>query len=310
MKIKKVFLTGANGYIGGSIAHLLIKKGYEVSGLIRQKELAGKLEVLGIRPVIGTIDDPELIKREAEAADAVINTATVVDAFFIDNLIEALKGTGKTLIHTSGSSILGTKDLGERTDFIYTEDFPLRPRFEKALWVEINNQVLWSAGQGIRSMVIVPTMVYGEGLGLRKESIQLPFLWRLAAEKGEGVYVERGENIWSNVHIADLAELYIQMMEKAAAGSYFYAENGEASMKDIAKDISKKMGRGEHTSSISINEAIAFFKNADVVHFGLASNSRCTSDKARKLLDWQPRYTSIFEHIHGLVPEGARDLGF
>ena len=81
MKIKKVFLTGANGYIGGSIANLLIKKGYEVSGLIRQEALAVQLQALGIRPVIGSIDNHELIRREAKAADAVINTASVADPF-------------------------------------------------------------------------------------------------------------------------------------------------------------------------------------------------------------------------------------
>ena len=310
MKIKKVFLTGANGYIGGSIANLLIKKGYEVSGLIRQEALAVQLQAFGIRPVIGSIDNHELIRREAKAADAIINTASVADPFLIDTLIQALKGTGKTLIHTSGSSILGTKDLGESSDFIYTEDYPLTPRFEKTLWVAINNQVLLTAKQGIRAMVIVPAMVYGEGLGLRKESIQLPFLWSLAEEKGMGVHVEKGENRWSNVHVKDLAELYIQMMEKAASGSYFYAENGEASLKDIAKAISIAMGKGERTISVPIDEAIAYFKNADLVHFGLASSSRCTADKARKLLDWQPQYSSIFEHVMPRESAGVRDLGF
>lgn len=298
MEIKKVFLTGANGYIGGSIAKLLLEKGYEVAGLVRQKELAAPLKELGIRPVIGTIDDVALIKKEALAADAVINTASVADAFFIDDILEAYKGTGKTFIHTSGSSILGGKDRGEHSDFIYTEDYPLNPRFERTLWVEINNQVLLSAKKGIRSMVIVPSMVYGSGLGLRKDSIQLPFLWNISREKGSGVHIEKGENIWSNIHVKDLAELYIHMMEKAAAGSYFYAENGEASLKAIARAISKEMGKNEETLSLSINEGIDFFKNADVVHFGLASNSRCSADKARKLLDWRPQYSSIFDHIN------------
>jgi nucleoside-diphosphate-sugar epimerase len=296
MEIKKVFLTGANGYIAGTIAKLLIEKGYEVAGLLRQQDLAGPLEELGIRPVIGTLEDVALIKREALAADAVINTAAVADAFFVEDILEVYEGTGKTFIHTSGSSILGGKDRGEQSDFIYTEDYALDPRIERTLWVAVNNQVLRAAKKGVRSMVIVPSMVYGLGLGLRKESIQLPLLWNISCENGAGVHIEKGENVWSNLHVEDLAELYILMMEKAAAGSYFYAENGEASLKAIAQAMSKGMGK-EETLSLSLAEGIRFFKNADVVHFGLASNSRCSADKARKLLDWRPKYASIFDHI-------------
>jgi len=309
MNIKKVFITGANGYIGGTIAHLLLEKGYEVAGLVRKPELAAELEVLGIRAVVGSIEDSRLIAKESLLADAVINTATVADPFFIDTLTDTLKGTGKTLIHTSGSSILGDKSLGERSDFIYNEDIPVLPHLAKTLWVAINNHVLLAAKKGIRSMVIVPTMVYGKGLGIRKETIQLPFLYQLSLEKGMGIHIEKGENIWSNIHITDLGSLYVQMLEQGSAGSYYYAENGEASLKDIAREISKKMSQTEETLSIPINDAIAYFKNADLVHFGLASNSRCTSEKAKKTLNWQPKYSSIFDYIE-VEAAVERDLGF
>lgn len=309
MNIKKVFITGANGYIGGTIAHLLLKKGYEVTGLIRRSELAKELEIIGMRTIIGSIDDSALIAKEALLADAVINTASVLDTFFIDTLIDTLQGTGKTLIHTSGSSILGDKSVGERSDFIYNEDIPLIPHVAKTLWVALNQHVQLAAKKGIRSMVIVPSMVYGKGLGIRKESIQLPFLYKLSLEKGLGVYIEKGENIWSNIHIADLGDFYVKMLERGTAGSYYYAENGEANLKDIAVEISKKMGRGEETLSVPVDEAITYFKNADLVHFGLASNSRCTSAKAKKILNWRPNYHSIFDHIE-VEAAVERDLGF
>jgi len=309
MNIKKVFITGANGYIGGTIAHLLVAKGYEVSGLVRQPELATELEALGIRAVTGSIDDAALITKEASAADAVINTASVLDTFFIETLINALKGTGKTLIHTSGSSILGDKALGKRSDFIYNEDVPLIPHLAKTLWVAVNDHVRLAATRGIRSMVVVPAMVYGEGLGIRKDSIQLPFLYQLSLGKGLGVYIESGESIWSNIHIADLGALYVKMLEEGTAAGYYYAENGEASLKDIAREISKKMGRGEETLSVPINEAISYFKNADLVHFGLASNSRCSSAKAKQSLNWQPKYSNIFDFIK-VTAAAERDLGF
>jgi len=292
----KVFLTGANGYIGGTIAHLLVKKGYQVSGLIRKPELAAKLEAQGIRAVVGDIDHIPLLKQEAQAADAVIHTASVANSLLIDTFIEALKGTGKTLIHTSGSSIVGNRDKGERSDFIHTEDFPIDPVAERILWIDLNNRVLRSAKAGIRSIVIVPSMVYGEGYGIHKESIQLPFLWKISKEKGIGVHVEKGESIWSNVHVVDTAQLYVDALERAVPGSLFYVENGQASFKEIARAMSVKLGKGDHTAAITTEEAIGIW-GEDIAYYGLGANSRCSAEKARTMLGWQPIYNSIFEHI-------------
>jgi nucleoside-diphosphate-sugar epimerase len=296
MLIKKIFLTGASGYIGGTVAQLLVEKGFEVSGLIRNPALAGELLSRCITPIIGTIEDSRLIAECAGAADAVINTADHQNAFLIDSILRSLKGTGKTFIHTSGSSLLGGKDLGEKSDFIYTEDFPLTPRMERAFWINLNNEIIRSSRENIRSIVVVPTMVYGQGLGIHKESVQIPNLWKLSREKGMGVHIESGSNIWSNVHVVDLARLYIDILEKAKAGSYFYAENGEASLFDIAVSISKKMGAGSNTILMGIQEAVDYF-GAELAHFALASNSRCSADKARLMLGWKPEFSSIFEFI-------------
>ncbi|MDM8176258.1 MULTISPECIES: NAD-dependent epimerase/dehydratase family protein [Olivibacter] len=296
MSIKKIFITGATGYIGGSIAKLLVDKGYKVSGLVRKESDTEKLKELGINPVLGTLQDAPLLREESKKADAIIHAADADDPYVIDTFLQALKGTDKTFIHTSGSSILGNKENGEKSNFIYTEDIPLDARFEKVHRVIINNHIIKSAQQRIRSIVIVPTMIYGEGLGLKKESIQIPMLLKLSKERGAGVHIESGENIWSNVHIEDLAELYLKVLEKAKAGSYFYAENGESSLRDIALSISKRIGREGQLSSISIDEAVSHF-GSEGAYFALGSNSRCSSDKARQLLGWTPNYSSIHDFI-------------
>lgn len=166
MSIKKIFITGATGYIGGSIAKLLVDKGYKVSGLVRKESDTEKLKELGINPVLGTLQDAPLLREESKKADAIIHAADADDPYVIDTFLQALKGTDKTFIHTSGSSILGNKENGEKSNFIYTEDIPLDARFEKVHRVIINNHIIKSAQQRIRSIVIVPTMIYGEGLGL------------------------------------------------------------------------------------------------------------------------------------------------
>ena len=50
----KVFVTGATGYIGGSVSARLVQSGYQVLGLVRseEKEKARLLKDRGIEPVL------------------------------------------------------------------------------------------------------------------------------------------------------------------------------------------------------------------------------------------------------------------
>ncbi|EJL74207.1 NAD-dependent epimerase/dehydratase family protein [Chryseobacterium populi] len=294
--MKKVLITGITGYIGGTIAVKLLEKNYNVTGLVRNEAHIKELKALGIESVVGNIHDEAVLKSAISNVDAVIHNAdSADDAYAADSIINALGGTGKTLIFTSGSAILGGKENGEKNDFIFTEDFPLEPRLEMASRVLINNYVLRSSQKNIRSIVIVPTMVYGTGSGLKKESIQLPALTQFSKEKGFGVYFGKGENIWSNLHIEDLADLYVLALEKAKAGSIYYAENGSSNIKKLAEKISEKYGL-QPAQSLHVQEAVNRFSPAGG-YFGFASNSLCNADKAKKELGWNPKYDSIENFI-------------
>lgn len=296
MSINKVFITGATGYIGGSVAAVLLNKGYAVSALVRKQEDAEKLQALGITPVTGSIHDMPVLRKAAADADAVIHTADSDDTYSVITFLEALKGTGKTFIFTSGSSLVGDNAKGEQGHFVYSEDIPVEPKLEKQHRVAINDYILAAAKNNIRTIVLVPTMIYGTGLGIKPNSIQVPMLIELAKEKQAGVYIEKGENKWSNVHIADLADLYVLALENAPSGSYFYTENGNASLKDIAESISTVLGFEGKTESITLDSAISLW-GPDAAAYGFASNSLVNSDKARKILGWQPKFNSILDDI-------------
>jgi nucleoside-diphosphate-sugar epimerase len=294
----RIFLTGASGYIGGSLAEALRARGDRVVGLTRTRERADELEARGIAPVVGSLKDWDLLIAQAKAADAVINTADADDAYAASALLTALRGTAKTLLHTSGTSVVGDMAAGEPSDVVHTEDSYLAGgyRFEKAGRVAIDRAVLAAAGDGLRTIVVCPSMIYGTGTGLHRDSAQVPGLLGVSRALGAGVHVGRGENRWSNVHIADLVDLYLLALDRAPPGSFFFAENGQASLKDIAAAISRQLGFGGRTRALSLAEALEHWPPS-AVHYSLASNVQVTAAKARGVLGWQPRHGAILDEI-------------
>ncbi|WP_416435108.1 NAD-dependent epimerase/dehydratase family protein [Priestia megaterium] len=297
----KVFVTGATGYIGGSVAAALIQEGHSVYGLVRDENKVDELKKIGVNPVLGTLEDTNILKKYAELTDAVIHAADSDHRVAVETFISALSGSGKTFIHTSGSSVVGDDVSGSsESNKIYEDDTPFIPMDIRADRVAINNLVRKSAiDYHFKGVVIVPSMIYGDSLGLPTDSDQLPEIIRKSREFKAGVHVGKGVNRWSNVHIKDLADLYLLALKKAPSASYFFAENGEESYGDIAKVVSKALGFQGKTMSWPIEEAIA--ELGDWARFAIASNSRVRAVNARNLLGWKPSEETIFEWIEKSV---------
>ena len=296
-----IFLTGATGYIGGSVAVKLIEAGYTVRGLVRNQESAARVAELGIDPVLGTLDDSELLTAEAHRSDGAINTASADHAGSVRALIAGLKDSGKPLLHTSGSSVIGDDARGNRSsDVIFDEDTPLVVNPSKQARRDIDLMVLDAATSGVRSVVICPSNIYGTGKGLNPNSVQIPFLVGNALEQGSVQIVGAGLNIWSNVHIDDVTDLYLLALEKAPAGSFYFAENGEASFGVIGAAISKRLRRAS-VESLAPEEAARRWGESKA-YFSLGSNSRVRALRARRELGWNPQHSSVLAWIANDMP--------
>lgn len=130
----------------------------------------------------------------------------------------------------------------------------------------------------------------------------------------------KGENIWHEVNVHDLSDLYVLLGEAAAAGGgkatwnedgYYFAENGEFIWKDMFQDIAKiaeKKGLldSEETLSLSADELTELHPYAILIW---GSNSRGKAIRARKLLGWKPHGESLKESLAKIVEGEARALG-
>src|SRR6476661_6386897 len=263
----KIFCTGASGYIGGSVATHLIAAGHQVTGLVRSPEKAEAVRARGIEPVLGTLDDGEILAQAARAADVVVNAASA------DH-----KGAVVALL-----------------DAIFDEDTPITPSPARAARVALNEFILAYRDKSCRPVIVCPSLIYGAGLGANPDSVQVPLLIRLAKKRGNAAHAGPGENVWSNVHIDDLVTLYALAIEKAPAASFYYAENGENSMREACEAINRMLGFTGPPVAMSIAEAAAEWSEG-TTEDTMASNSRVRAKRARQL-GWQPNARGLIEEI-------------
>jgi nucleoside-diphosphate-sugar epimerase len=296
-----IFITGATGYIGGSLAERLVKAGKRVRGLVRGQANADRLSSRGVEPVIGDLNDEDLLIREASKADGVVNAASADHAASVQALIKGLAGTSKPLVHTSGSSIVGDDVRGGQcSEAIFDEDTPLVVQELKRPRRDIDLMVLSASAKNVRSVVVCPSLIYGQGKGLNRNSVQVPFLAANAIQQGRVQIVGPGLNVWSNVHIDDVIDLYVLALAKAPAGAFYFSENGEASFAQIGRALAERLGLAEVESLDPSAAALRW--GVPRAYYSFGSNSRVRAVRARQELGWVPRHTSVIDWILDDMP--------
>ena len=105
-------------------------------------------------------------------------------------------------------------------------------------------------------------------------------------------HVGRGLNIWSNVHVDDIAELYVLALTGASAGTFLFAESGEASFRDMSAAIATALGLGE-PQPWAFEEAV---QEWGYERAALALGSRAKGRRGKDL-GWAPRHRSVLDWI-------------
>ncbi|MEO3829748.1 NAD-dependent epimerase/dehydratase family protein [Actinomadura sp. B10D3] len=285
-----VLVTGANGYIGRAVCTRFQIAGHRVLGLARSRVAAATLQAWGITPVHGSLDDIGRLAEAAAAADIVIDTASADHADSTYALLDALAGTGKKYVRTSGTGVYTDLAQGDLNERIFTEDAEHTPAEVVAVRYATDLAVQEAAARGVHTIVIRPSMVYDHGA-----SEQLPLLIRQALTSGRSLYVGKGENRWGNVYLGDLAEAYLLAVQKAEAGSVYNLAAGEARMGDIAEAVARLVGLDEAESCEPEVAYAAFGRRW--VDVALSSNSRVDSRRAREELGWEPQGPSLLDEI-------------
>lgn len=287
----RVLVTGATGLIGGAIARRLAAAGHDVVGLARSDASATKLTDLGYQAMHGDLADAASVAEAARDVDAVVHAASpsdqntaAYDEAATRAIIDALRGTSKRFVYTSGCLVYGATG-----DTPATEDSALHPvelvRFRQALEAEI----LGAVADGVHPIVIRPAWVFGNHGGTAI------MMYASAKEHGAARYVGDGQNRWTCVHADDLADLYLLALEKAPAASIFNGAHGPAiPLIEIARAASHGAGAGGRVAEWPLDEAQqALWGFADAI----ACDQLVSGELAERELGWRPSRHSIIDEL-------------
>jgi nucleoside-diphosphate-sugar epimerase len=240
----RVFVTGASGHLAAAVVPELIAAGHDVVGLARSDAAARTVAALGAEVRHGDLDDLDGLRKAAAGSDGVIHlafkhdqmlsgamaSAIAADLAAVRALGDALAGTGKPLVGTSGT--LTVSGLGRPG----TEEDPGAAGGRN----DAELAVVGFADQGVRSSVIrVPPITHSK-LDLHGFARTLI---AIAREKGVAGYPGDGASRWPAGHTLDVAHLYRLALEDAPAGTRWHAAGDEGiPQRDIARSIGKHLG--------------------------------------------------------------------
>lgn len=283
-------MTGGGGYVGSAVVRELVTRGHDVVGLARSEGAAATLRGAGATVVRGDVGDADGLRAAASSCDGVVHLAfsndfsdyagaAAQDLAAVEVLGEALVGTGKPFVVTSGTLALAF------APGVGTEDVALDSAIPR---MASENHAIGLAAQGVRSSVIrlAPCVHDATRAGLATR------LFELARRSGVSGYVADGANRWPGVHRLDAAHLYCLAIESAPPGTRLHACDEEGvSLVAIATAIGARL-------DVPV-------RGVDLDHFGdiamaVGLDNPTSSERTRQLLGWQPTQPGLLADLAGL----------
>ena len=310
--LKKILVTGADGFIGSHLTEMLVHRGYDVRAFVLYNSLgswgwldhckpavAGKFEVFS-----GDIRDPHGVKAAIKGCDAVIHLAALIAIpysyhspdTYVDtnikgtlNILQAAREVGiEKIVHTSTSEVYGTAQFVPMT-----EAHPLQGQSPYAATKIAADQLAYSFYASFGSPVVIarPFNTYGPRQSAR--AVIPAVITQLASGKRAlklgATYPTRDFNF-----VSDTARGFIAALEstKAVGEVVNFGSNFEISIREMVEVCAEIMG-----VSVELTEdAVRLRPAKSEVSRLWASNA-----KAKTLCDWQPEYGGLPGLRRGLM---------
>jgi nucleoside-diphosphate-sugar epimerase len=242
----RLLVTGACGYKGTVLVPKLLNAGHEVIGL----DIMWFGNFLQAHPALTTIEadvrDVEVI--DLEGVDAIIHLSSIandpcgdlnpkltweVSALATMRLADKAARTGvRHFIYASSGSVYGVKAEEQ-----VTEDLDLKPISEYNKTKMVAERVLLSYADQMAVQIIRPATVCGFSPRMRLD-VSVNILTMQALKNGR-ITVIGGSQTRPNIHIDDITDVYLFMLQHPEHAGIYNAGFENLSIMDIARSVTK-----------------------------------------------------------------------
>jgi dTDP-glucose 4,6-dehydratase len=310
--LKKVLVTGADGFIGSHLTEALVRQGYDVRAFVLYNsfnswgwmdqcgaDVRGEFEVFA-----GDVRDPHGVRAAMKGCDAVLHLAALIAIpysyhspdTYVDtnvkgtlNVVQAARELGiSKVVHTSTSEVYGTARFVP-----ITEEHPLQGQSPYSASKIGADQIALSfySSFGTPVTVVRPFNTYGPRQSAR--AVIPTIVTQLASGKKQiqlgAVHPTRDFN-----YVSDTVAGFIAAMkaEQSLGEVINLGSNFEISIGDAARSIAQVMGK--EIEIVTDDQRLRPEKSE--VERLWASN-----EKAERLLGWRPKYGGLEGFHKGLA---------
>ena len=247
--MKKAFVTGGAGHVGGNLVRQLLDNGWQVRVLIHHDTLA--LDGLDVEHVQGDLADTATLTKQMSGCDFIFHTAAYVAVENIDiPLMEkinvdgtkamcraALENQVKRFIHFSSIHAFQQQPTSD----MLTEDRPLVQDLKAAPYdrtkAAAQRHVLDACNQGLNASILHPTGIIGP---YDFKPSRMGQVISDIAEQKMFITINSGFN-W--VDVRDVCTTAINCIEKGKSGQHYIVPGEWSSFKHIAEIIAGLIGK-------------------------------------------------------------------
>lgn len=249
----KVLVTGASGFLGGHLIEELVRKGYNVIGMVRKGSSRKLLEELNVSLRFGDLLEPESLVDATRDVDVVVHLAAYYTFFGKKELYEKINVQGtrfllEAMIKNSVKKIVycsTTEAVGPVKEPYADEDVEPNPVYEYGKSKLRAENVVKECGlKGIDYIILRPSGIYGPRnvndvsywfiTGFAKNSLTSKFI------------VGSGNNLVQFAHVKDVVQGFVLALEKydiAKGRTYFVSEDKAYTYNEVYKMLAEICGR-------------------------------------------------------------------
>ena len=309
-------ITGASGFIGGSLAERLRREGHPVRGLVRRSSDTARLEALEVQLAYGDLSDPASLARASQGCRYVVHCGALVSDWALVDEIRRINVLGtRCLLEASVAASVERFVQISSTDVYGYPGLPdVEETYTPKRFANWYAQTKWEAEAEVRRVqesgsldcvILRPATIYGP----RSEDVVGEMARALRA--GHMLLLDHGRAVAGLTFVENVVDaVVLGLGNQAAPGQAFNVTDGcPVTWRGFLDDLADGLGcrRARWSLPYGVAKALALtlehgyrflrrtthlrtpaLLSRQAVHV-LGRPQAFSNGKARRLLGWEPR---------------------